>query len=135
MKSIPLAALMVVLLFLSLEHPVIAQSISSQNVLAIAVYPRTPAAPDVLTPQQIIFNVTNPLLIDSLLEAIDFTTPRDGSDLLSLPNALVYIKFQDGSVGLFEVFDLWRHLCRRGFPGRCYSISAQGQRLLELYAQ
>jgi hypothetical protein len=112
-----------------------AQTIKSSDVQAIAIYKSVAEGYGSLAPGSVNFNVTQPTLIDSLISAIDFSVPRDASDLLSLPNAYVYVKFKDNSVGVYELFDVWAHMCKRRNPGRSYYISQNGRKLFEAHAQ
>jgi len=112
-----------------------AQTIEPSNIQAMAIYKISSEANEVLSPNQINFNIISSLVIESLISSIDFSTPRDGSDLLSLPNAFVYIRFKDNSISVFELFDVWEHCCKHGHPGRCYRVSQDGSKLFEAYAQ
>lgn len=112
-----------------------AQTIKSSNVKEIAVYKLNSDENQVLLPANINFNIKLPSVVDSLISSIDFSTPLDGSDLLTLTNAYVYIKFIDNSVCVFELSDLWRHIYKRGHPGRCYHISQNVAKLFEAHAQ
>jgi len=112
-----------------------AQTIESSNVKEMAVYKLNSDENQILSPDNINFNIKLPSMVDSLISSIDFSAPLDGSDLLTLINAYVYIKFVDNSVSVFELSDVWRHICKWGHPGRCYRISQNGANLFEAYAQ
>ena len=130
-----------VVLFVSLHVSVAgvnnasAQTIESSKVQSIAIYKSGSQSFGNLPPGNVNFDVTQPSLIDSLISAIDFSVPRDASDLLSLPTAFVYIKFKDNSVGVYELFDVWAHICKRRSPGRSYYVSQKGRKCFEAHAQ
>ena len=109
-----------------------AQTIQSSNIQSMAIYKYTGEISD---PGALNFNILSPSSIDSLISSIDFSIPRDGSDLLSMPNACIYIKFKDNSITVFELFDVWMHICRLGHMGRCYSVSQTGRNLFEIHSQ
>ena len=122
-------------LFLSSTGSVYALRIASQNVQAIAVYDPTRGQVHTLAPEQIVYNITSPSLISMLIEGIDFVHELDCSDIGSLPNALVFISFKDGSVGRYQVVNLWSNFSAYGFSSCCFAVSPEAQTLLHQSAQ
>ena len=127
------AALLLRLLFLAGEASCL--SINSQDVQAIAIYGGTSGFGIGLQPNQIVFNVTDPSLIASLISSIEFSVERDCSSLGSETDAYVYIKFKNGCTEVYETFGLWSHFSKMGFWGSCYFVSEAGQALFENNAQ
>ena len=123
-------------LFLSfLSNNAYCLMIESQNVQAMAIYGETSGFGIGLQPNQIVFNVTDPSLIASLISSIEFSVERDCLGMGSLTDAYVYIKFKDGSMEVYDLFGLWSHISKVGLWASCYFVSEEGQTLFENNAQ
>lgn len=122
-------------LFLASTGSVLALRIAPQNVLAIAVYDPNLGQVHTLAPDQIVYNITSPSLISTVLQGIDFAHELDCSDIGSLPNALVFIRFQDGSVGRYQVANAWSDFSAYGFSSCCFAVSPEAQAVLRQSAQ
>ncbi len=123
------------LLFLIGANIAAAQAIKSSSVQALAIYRTDSGTQMTLPPGTVNFNITQPSLIDSLISAIDFSVARDASDLLSMPNGCLYIRYKDNSVGVFQLFGVWRLMCKPRNPDRSYYISSSGRTIFQAHAQ
>jgi len=110
-------------------------TIDPSNVQAIAVYGKASHYGIGLEPGQIIFNVTDPSLITTLITSIDYSREMDCSGLGAQSNARVYIRFKDGSVETYDLFGMWRCFSKLGLQGGCYLVSGEGQTLFKNNAQ
>ena len=109
--------------------------IESSNVQGIAIYGQSSNFGEGLKPNQLIFNVTNSSTISSMISSIEFSEERDCSTLGARTNAYVYIKFNDNSIEVYDLFGMYSHLSKVGLRGSCHYVSEQGQSLFENNAQ
>jgi len=109
--------------------------INATDIKEIAVYGWESYYGKDLTPDQLMFNVTNPVVIEEMLLSIEFSTERDCSKLGAITDAHLYIKFTDNSIEAYDLFGSWSHLSKVGMRGSCYYISEQGQTLFQTNAQ
>jgi hypothetical protein len=86
-------------------------------------------------PDQLVFNITNPTTISDMIASIEFSVERSCATLGSSSNAFLYIKYNDGSIEMYDVFGMWSHMSKAGMRGSCYYISQQGRTLFETNAQ
>jgi len=109
--------------------------IDAQNVQAIAIYGESSDFGEGLSPNQLIFNVTNPIVVEEMILSIEFSTERDCLNIGARTDAHVYIKFNDDSIEVYDLFGSWSHLSKVGMRGSCYYISEQGRILFETNVQ
>ena len=109
-------------------------TINPQQVQALAIYGEASNFGEELPLNQINFNITDPALIASLINSIEFTTERDCSQHGSVTQAYVYVKYVNGCIEVYELLALWSHFCKAGFWGSCYFVSESGQLLFEAHA-
>ena len=112
-----------------------ALTLNASNIQEMAIYKDSPTLTKYLEPGKIVFNVTSATVISNLISTITFTTEYDCSDVGSLANCIIYIKFQDGNIELYDLFSEWSYISKLGLRGSCYSISDQGRTLFESNAQ
>lgn len=122
-------------LLLSLSKDTSCLMISSQNIQAMAIYRMTSNLVVDQQPSQIVFNVTDSSLINSLVSSIDFTIERDCSKMGALAEAIVYFKFNDGSIEVYALFGKWSHISKVGLSGSCYVVSSTGRMLFQNNAE
>jgi len=109
--------------------------INAQDIKEIAIYGQSSGYGWNLHPDKLVFNVTDPSVISSMISSIEFSTERVCSALGSASSAFVYIKFNDNSIEVYDLVGLWSHISKLGMRGSCYYISEQGQTLFETNAQ
>ena len=109
--------------------------INSSDVKEIAIYGLTSYLGTDLQPNQLVFNVTSPTTISDMIASIEFSIERDCATLVSSSNVFLYIKFNDGSIEIYDVFGMWSHMSKAGMRGSCYYIPQQGRTLFEYNAQ
>ena len=109
--------------------------INANDVNEIAIYGRTSYFGKDLQPNQLVFNVSNPTTISDMIASIEFLVERNCATLGSSSNAFIYIKYNDGSIEIYDVFGMWSHVSKAGMRGSCYYITQQGRTLFESNAQ
>ena len=109
--------------------------IHATDVMEIAIYGRTSFFGKDLQPNQLVFNVSNPTTISDMIASIEFLVERNCATLGSSSNAFIYIKYNDGSIEIYDVFGMWSHVSKAGMRGSCYYITQQGRTLFESNAQ
>jgi len=112
-----------------------ALTLNASNIQEIAIYKDSPTLVRYLEPSKIVFNVTSASVISNLIPTISFSAEYDCSDVGSLVSAIIYIKFKDGNIELYELFSEWSYISKLGLRGSCYSISDTGRTLFESNAQ
>ena len=111
-------------------------TINPQNVQAMAIYGTASGVVQTgLTPAQIVFNVTSPSVIASLISAIEFSVERDCSAMGALIDAVVYVRFNDGAIEIYELFSTWYHFSKLGFRQSCYYVAPSAHSLFQSNAQ
>jgi hypothetical protein len=115
--------------------PARAFELSPANVQRLAIYAASSTRPRILEPNAIVFDVTQPATIASLLSAIDFATPRDCSDLGALEDAILYVQFNDGSIEVYQLLGAYEHIAKVGFSRGCYAIDETGRALFRSLAR
>ena len=128
-------AVLLIGLLLFLNNEASCLMISPQNVQAIAIYRIASYLALNPQPNQIVFNVTDSSLINSLVSSIDFSIERDCSEMGALAEEIVCFKFNDGSIQVYALFGKWSHFSKVGFWGSCYFVSATGRTLYQNNAQ
>ena len=109
--------------------------IDPKNVQEIAIYGQASGFGEGLKPNQLIFNVTDSSTVSSMIASIEFSEERNCSTLGARTNAYVYIKFNDNSIEVYDLFGMYSHLSKVGLRGSCHYVSEQGQSLFENNAQ
>lgn len=109
--------------------------INPDRVQEIAIYQAPFSAPVDTPPSQIDFNLAEPSVIEEAIASIDFSVERTCSDLSSLIDGVVYIRFDDDSVEVYELLALWSHFSKFGTRGSCFWVADRGQELLRAHAQ
>ncbi len=110
-------------------------TLDPQNVKEIAIYTSLPGVVRYLEPDQINFNITDPLVITSMVSSVEFSTERNCSDIGALADGIVYVKFKNDSIEVYDLFGRWSHLSKIGMWGSCHYVSEQGRALFETNAQ
>jgi hypothetical protein len=110
-------------------------TLNASNIQEMAIYKDSPTLVRYLEPGKIVFNVTSASVISNLISTITFSAEYDCSDVGSLASGIIYIKFKDGNIELYDLFSEWSHISKLGLRGSCYSISDQGRTLFESNAQ
>jgi hypothetical protein len=109
--------------------------INTADVKEIAIYGWGSYYGKDLPPDPLVFNVTNPTTISDMIASIEFSVERNCATLGSSSNAFLYIKYNDGSIEIYDVFGMWSHMSKAGMRGSCYYISEQGRTLFESNTQ
>ena len=122
-------------LLVSQRGYVYALMINAQDIKEIAIYGQSSDYGWNLHPDKLVFNVTNPTTIGNMIASIEFSVERNCATLGSSSNAFLYIKYNDGSIEIYDVFGMWSHMSKAGMRGSCYYISQQGRSLFESNAQ
>jgi len=110
-------------------------TLNASNVQEMAIYKVTPTIERYLEPSKIVFNVTATSVISNLISSLEFSVERDCSDVGSLAVGIIYLKFKDTNIELYELLGEWSHISKIGLRGSCYSITEQGRTLFESNAQ
>ncbi len=121
--------------FMSQSRYVYALMIKTSDVKEIAIYGRDSYYGKNLQSDQLVFNITSPTTIGDMIASIEFSVERYCATLGSSSNAFLYIKYNDGSIEIYDVFGLWSHISKAGMRGSCYYISQEGRTLFESNAQ
>lgn len=130
MESCRVGRVFVVALLLAVtavSWPAHAFELNPANVQRLAVYAASATSPRILAPNAIVFDVTQPATIASLLSSIDFATPRDCSDLGALDDAVLYVQFNDSSIEVYQLFGAYEYIAKVGFSRGCWAINAAGR--------
>ena len=115
--------------------PAGAFELNPANVPRLAIYAATATSPRILAPNAIVFDVTQPATIASLLSSIDFATPRDCSDVGALDDAILYVQFNDASIEVYQLFGAYEYIAKVGFSRGCWSIDEAGRSLFRSLAR
>lgn len=107
------------------------KAIDPANVLKIAIYDVS-AAPILKKPEEIIFNIEDPELIQRIIGSIDFEKPYDGNLLGADYSAYVYLKLKDETIDEYYLTLDWGYF-EQHLDGShiLYSISPEGVALFE----
>lgn len=100
--------------------------IDPANVLKMAIYD-IKTRPMLKKPEEIIFNIEDPELIQQLISSIDFKKSYDGNLLLSKYSAYVYLQLKDGTIEQYYLTLDWAYF-EQYIDGShiLYSISPDG---------
>ena len=104
-------------------------TIDPLNVKAIAIYGKASGFGKDVQPDSLLFTVTDSSLISSLISSIESAVDRDCSGLGAQLNAWVFIKYNDDTIEVWELFDMWSHISKVGLWGTCYYVSQEGRTL------
>jgi hypothetical protein len=104
------------------------------DIEALAVYEAGPSTSDDMPTARLDFDVTDRALIGQILDGIDLATPLDGSDQEADNTTYLYARFQDGRIGVYDVFSADSRLAARGARETCFSVSPAARKLLEEHA-
>lgn len=110
-------------------------TLNASNVQEMAIYNATSTLERYLEPSKVVFNVTGSSVISNLISSIEFSVERDCSDVGSLAAGIIYLKFKDNNIEVYELFSEWSHISKMGQRGSCYSITEQGRTLFKSNAQ
>jgi len=73
-------------------------TLDPQNVKEIAVYTSLPGVVRYLEPDQIVFNITDPVIIATMISSVEFSKELNCSDIGALASGIVYVKFKNDSI-------------------------------------
>jgi len=107
----------------------------ASNIKEIAIYGGSSNYGKSLYPGSLVFNVTSSTTISNIVSSIEFSTERDCSAMGAICNARVYIKYNDNTIEIYDLFGSNSHISKLGIQGSCYHISASGQSLFESNTQ
>jgi hypothetical protein len=104
-------------------------ALRSRKVRAMASYDRDSRYGIYLRVEELVFKMRDPALISKMISSMDLSVARNCNEMFGIPNAGVYLEFEDGSVGAYMI--MCGHIYADGLFGTCYFISPAGQILFE----
>ena len=128
-------SLLCLILSLCLDTNSYGFTLNASNIKEMAIYTATHTIERYLEPSKIVFNVTTASVISNLISSIESSVERDCSEVGSLAVGIVYLKFTDNNIEVYELLSEWSHISKIGLSGSCYSITEQGRTLFESNAQ